>query len=954
MTVRVFRFLLALLLVALVPAQPAYAQATQAQAQVQAGEPVWPFEASDLPLDPGYRFSVLPNGLRVIVRHNSSPANQAIVRLYIGAGSLSETDSERGFAHFVEHMAFNGSANVPEGEMVRLLERKGLAFGADTNAATNFEYTLYKLDLPRTDPDLLDTALMLMRETASALTFDPEAVNRERGVVMSELRNGRTYALANMEDRFAFAYPGARFVNRLPIGTVESLQGATAVGLRVFWQREYRPRNAALVVIGDFDPAAVEAQIKQHFADWQAPGGQEEGDAGPVDVARGDQTDIYIDPALAERVTISRNGLWLDEPDTVENRRKGVLRQIGYGIINRRLQRIGRSADAPFRDAGLGTSDVFEAGRTTSLIIDAGDGEWREGVGAAVREYRKALTLGFTQAEIDEQVANLRTGLENAVANASTRFHRTFEQAVMQMLTDDVVPTTPESGLGRFKAMAADITPANVLAALTEEALPLDDPLIRFEGRKAPEGGAEALRAAWTEANEAAVEAGTQADLGDFGYTDFGPPGTVVSDTTEPLLGIRTLRFANGVRLNLKHTELERDRVRVEMNVDGGQMLDTRADPLATALVSSMVRGGLGKHSFDELETILAGRSVGMAFDDVDETFRAVATTTPRDLELQLELLAATLTDPGYRPEAEQRYHRDIGNFFAQLNATPNAALTNALGGILSDDDPRFTLATEADYRALTFAKLRRDISDRLAHGAIEIALVGDFDEAKAIDLVARTLGALPAREADFRAYTDNRARPFTTGRDRRVLHHTGEANQALLRFTWPTRDDADAHESSVLELLERVTRIALTDELRERLGETYSPGVNASQSDVWTDYGTFAIAAGIDVKDIDAARTAMLATVATLAASPPDTDLIDRARRPLLEAYDNALKSNGSWMALVDRAQSRPEDIERFVSAKARIGAITAAELQAATAKYLNPADAVEVDVLPEAKPAS
>jgi zinc protease len=157
-----------------------------------------------------------------------------------------------------------------------------------------------------------------------------------------------------------------------------------------------------------------------------------------------------------------------------------------------------------------------------------------------------------------------------------------------------------------------------------------------------------------------------------------------------------------------------------------------------------------------------------------------------------------------------------------------------------------------------------------------------------------------------------------------------------------------------VLELLERVTRIALTDELRERLGETYSPGVSAGQSDVWTDYGTFAIAAGVDVKDIDAARSAMLATVATLAATPPDADLVDRARRPLLEAYDNALKSNGSWMALVDRAQSEPDDIQRFVSAKERIQSITAEELQAAATKYLKPADAVEVDVLPEAKPAN
>jgi len=952
MMVRVFRFLLALVLAAAIPAQPAFAQA--AQTQTQAEQPVWPFEESDLPLDPGYRFTVLPNGLRVIVRQNGSPAGQAIVRLYIGSGSLSEKDDERGYAHFVEHMAFNGSAKVPEGEMVRLLEREGLAFGADTNASTGFEYTLYKLDLPRNDPKLLDTALMLMRETASELNFDPEAVDRERGVVLSELRTRRTYDLTNMEDRFAFLYSGARFVNRMPIGTVESLQSATAPRLRAFWEREYTPRNAAVVVIGDFDPELVEAAIARHFADWQASGAPQTPETGPVDITRGGETDIHIDPALAERVTIARNGPWIDEPDTVENRRKAVMRRIGYGIINRRLQRIARMADAPFRDAGFGTSNVFDAGRTTNLIIDAGDGEWQQGLEAAVREYRKAMLFGFEQAEVDEQVANLRTGLENAVANASTRFNGIFEQAALQLLTDDVVPTSPESGLERFEAMVDDITPVNVLAALTEEALPLENPLIRFEGRKAPEGGGEALRAAWAAVMEAPVEAGAAVQLGDFGYTDFGPAGTVVSDATEPLLGIRTVRFANGVRLNLKQTDLERDRVRVEMNVDGGKMLNTRDDPLATALVSTMVRGGFGKHSFDELQSILAGRSVGLSFNDMDESFRASATTTPRNLELQLQLFAATLTDPGYRPEAEQRYRRDIGNFFAKLNATPNSALSNALGGILSDGDPRFTLAPEADYRALTFDKLRQDISDRLAHGAIEIALVGDIDEEQAIDLVARTLGALPAREENFRSYDENRSRPFTADRSRRTLYHTGEADQALLRFTWPTRDDADPYESSVLELLGRVARIALTDELRERLGETYSPGVNASQSDVWTGYGTFAIAAGIDVEDVDTARNAMLATVGALGTSPPDADLLDRARRPLLEAYDNALKNNGSWMALTDRAQSRPQDIERFVSAKQRIQSITAGELQVAAAKYLKPQDAVEVVVLPEPKSAS
>ena len=185
--------------------------------------PVWAFEASDVPVDPAWRFGRLANGMRYAIRENATPRGTAAVRMEIAAGSLDEGESERGYAHFIEHMAFNGSTNVPEGEMVRLLERKGLAFGADTNAETSFDRTTYRLDLPNNDPDLLGTALMLMRETASELAIAPEAVARERGVVLSEMRDRNTWQLRNAEDQMAFLNPGALYARRLPIGTAETL-----------------------------------------------------------------------------------------------------------------------------------------------------------------------------------------------------------------------------------------------------------------------------------------------------------------------------------------------------------------------------------------------------------------------------------------------------------------------------------------------------------------------------------------------------------------------------------------------------------------------------------------------------------------------------------------------------------------------------------------------------------
>ncbi|MDX1704548.1 MAG: insulinase family protein, partial [Altererythrobacter ishigakiensis] len=218
-----------------------FSPATSFAREVQTDPPAWAFEESDIPVDPAFHFGVLDNGMRYVLRSNGTPEGTALVRLHIGAGSLDETDSERGLAHFVEHMAFNGSTRIPEGEMIPLLEREGLAFGADTNASTGFERTLYMLNLPRNDEDLLETALMLMRETASELLIEQEAVERERGIILAERRDRNNFAYKAAIDGFEFSAPDARFVERVPIGSLEVLENASAEDLRGFYERNYIP-----------------------------------------------------------------------------------------------------------------------------------------------------------------------------------------------------------------------------------------------------------------------------------------------------------------------------------------------------------------------------------------------------------------------------------------------------------------------------------------------------------------------------------------------------------------------------------------------------------------------------------------------------------------------------------------------------------------------------------------
>ncbi|MBN9144229.1 MULTISPECIES: M16 family metallopeptidase [unclassified Novosphingobium] len=908
----------------------------------------WPFQKSDIAPDPAYRFGQLPNGMRYILRHNETPKGEIAVRMRFDVGSLDEGEQERGFAHFVEHMAFQGSTHVAQGEMVRLLERKGLAFGAHTNAFTTYETTTYHLDLPRNTPDLIDTALMLMRETAGELTISPESVSNERGVILSEKRDRNNWQYREAQDRYAFVDPKSRYLQRSPIGTEETLGGATAEALRAFWRRNYVPEKAVLVMVGDFDVVAVEAEIRSRFGDWAPSPAAPQPSAGPIDGADAGRNSIYLDPSLSEHITITRRSAWRDEPDTWANRRKGLAGTVGYAIINRRLQKLSRRLDPPFRAAQFGTNDIFHAGRDTAINVDSIDGRWRRALTAATTEVRRAIEQGFTQREIDEQVAVLTSLAETAAAREETQGSVALANAALGMLRGGAIPSDPNANLAFIKAQTPGLTPERVLAAVKADMAALDNPLIRFTGRRAPDGGADAIRTAWNEASTTPLPTIMEPPPAPFAYTDFGAPGRVVEDKREPFFGIREIRFANGVRLNLKRTTLSRQSVLVHMAIDGGQMLATSGNPLAVEMTAMMGTGGLGKHTLDEMQSLTAGHLVSLGLTATGDSFNASAGTRPKDLLLQLQMMAALITDPGYRQEGENIFHQNANTMFLRLRATPSSALQSAIGGILSDNDPRFTLQPVTAYRGLTFAKLKADISERLQHGAIEIGLVGDLDEEAAIADVARTFGALPPREAEFRQYDDQRKRPFTSRRGDRTLTHTGPADQALIYDVWPTRDDRDPNEKQVFNMLQRVVRIQLTETLRQKLGRSYSPSASSDLSRVWRDYGTFAVAASVDVNSVDVAKQAIDEAVEALAKTPPSDDLMLRARQPLLETIDNTLNTNGGWLGIVALAQSEPDQIERQVHAAQRLRAVTPEAVQAAARRYLAARDAVRITVLP------
>ena len=923
---------------------PAYAGEASAKAVAtttvnpqDAAANAWNFAASDIPVDPNIVFGVLPNGMKYALLKNSTPKDSVVLRMRFDVGSFAEADDQRGLAHFLEHMAFNGSTHVPEGEMIKLLERKGLAFGADTNASTGFDETVYKLDLPGASDDLIDTGLMLMREAASELTIDPAAVDRERGIILSERRARDTYQLRSLIDQLDFQMKGMTVASRIPVGTEEVIRTAPAARLRDLYDRYYRPERATLVMVGDFDPAAVEAKIKARFADWKGrgPAGADP-DIGNVDYARPAAADDFVDPAIQDSVTIARFKPWVDERDTKAKRARKLAEDVGEAIVSRRLAKIALREDSPILTGYFSDAEGWKIFDQVTVGAVAKEGAWKEALALVEQEQRRAIEHGFTQAEVDEQLAIRRTAFRNAVAGVTTRRSETLADALVAAAEGDFVFTRPETSQALFEAVAPSLDAAAVTAAFRKRMEGLSPPLARVTTKKPVEGGTAAILADLQASAKVAVAAPAEAATAAFAYDDFGTPGKIVSDERVEDLNIRRIRFANNVMLNIKTTDFQKDKVMVSLRVDGGNLLATKGDPTKVSLAGSLMLGGLEAHSYDELRSILAGKTISPVFGNATDSFGGSAVTSPEDFALQAKLMAAYLIHPGYRADGLALIRRVLPQQYAANDATPAAVIGRDAGGILANDDPRSQTPPLDKVMALDWAQLEPAIADSFAHGAIEIGVVGDIGEQAAIDAIAATFGALPERRAAFDPRADARVREYATDRSERTLIHKGPAEQAELRVYWPARDDSDLAEAMRLNLLARVMQLKLTEELRERLGESYSPGAAASLSDEFPGYGHLFAASNVDYKDLATTRAAIFAIAKEFRDTPVDADLLDRARRPLVEAMVKSRRENSYWLNYVAEAATHADRLDRSRNGIAEVEAATPAELQTLARRYL------------------
>lgn len=906
----------------------------------------WGVHLTDVTPDPSIRYGTLPNGMKYAIMHNATPKGTASVRLQFSFGSIGEAENERGLAHFIEHMAFNGTTHVPEGDMVKILERQGLAFGPDTNAVTDFDTTTYMLDLPKSDDDLIDTAMFLFREVASEIKFDPAAVDRERGVILGEERARDNFQLHQLVDMIGFQAPETPYPNRLPIGVDAVLKIAKADTIKDLYHRYYRPENATLVFVGDADPATVEGKIKKAFVDWKdvGPAGAPL-PRGKVDLARPAAFDTFVDPAVATTVNYTVARPWNDPADTMAERHHDIAEALALAMFNRRLQKLVNQPGSPLLGGAMDTDEERDAALTTAVTLAAKDGAWKDALSVAEQEVRRAVEHGFTPTELKTQITDMSGALHAAAEQEDTRTNQSLANAVLGVVGRDKFVTTPKFRATDFDSAAKTITPAEVNAVF-RELWTGSPPLVHVSAKQdiPKQQLADAFKASRAVAVAAPKESAAQV----FAYDSFGKAGTVATDKRIDDLGVRTIRFANNVRLNIKKTDFEAGKVRFMVRLGDG-MLDLPKDEpgLAPMLTITSATAGLKKHSLEELKDLLAGKVITVGSKVEDDAFVASGATTPQDLALQMKVSAAYLLDPGFRSEAASQWANAVPVIEKQLNAQPEAVAGVRLPILLASGDQRFGMPEATVLTKRNFDEAKTALAPVIASAPIEITIVGDVDENAVIAAVAKTFGALPERKLSDPVSADLKKASFRADRRPIVLTHDGPQDKALVEAVWPTSDDSNYREVIGIELLKDVLDLMLTDSVREKLGDSYGVSLQSAMSDTFKGFGYLSVAAVVAPDKTDEVQQAIAEAAAQLRDQPASVDLLARARNPELEKVDRQLRDNGYWIAALAKAQSEPERLDRIRQKKALMQSITASDIQKLARKYLQPGDLQKVQIV-------
>ncbi|MCF8067636.1 MAG: insulinase family protein [Desulfobacterales bacterium] len=920
----------------------------------QYASPTWPHEKSDLEPDPAVIYGRFHNGFRYILMPNQTPPGRVSMHLNVQAGSIYELDDQRGIAHFLEHMLFNGSTNFAPGDLVKFFQSIGMDFGADVNAHTGFIETVYDVILPDGTDESFKKGFTVLGDYAEGALLLETEIEKEREVILSEKRDRDSESYRSYVEALKFELPDSIFSKRIIIGTEDVVKNADRSVFKDFYDTWYRPEKMVLVITGDFEADHVIPMVESRFADIQARApARPEPVFGDID-HKGIKSFYRYEPdAGSTNITIEVATKNSPVEDTAARRKEMFVRHIADQVVQNRLETMVSKPGTPFTDAIIGSGHYLNFVDYAEIAAEGDPEKWEDILASIEQVLRTALTYGFTQSELDRVKKDTLAQLETAVEKAPTRKSQTLARRLMRSLNYNKVFSSPGQELALFAPVLAELTIEDVHQAFQETWSP-DHRLILLTGNlqldETDEDATGQILAAYNSSLAVAVSKPLEAKAVSFPYLPVpDASGEIIKQETIEDLGITQIDFKNGVRLNLKKTDFKVDEILINITFGNGRSDEPVDKPGLGTLSSAVINeSGLGALTKNELDRALAGKKTGTWFDVDGSHFLLSGVTIPEETPLLFELLYARIMDPAFREDAYLLSLERLNQEYKSQIGTVEGMMTLEGRRFLASGDTRFGFPSYEQLSALSIEDIKAWIEPPLKTAPLEVTVVGDFDTDTIIENVAKYLGTLPDRKQTVaRQRTDL---PKLPAGEKEILTAKTGMEKALVIVAYPTEDIWDIRRTRRLNTLASVLSERLRLRIREEMGVAYSVFAFNRGSRTYKDFGSLKAYVPLSPDQIDLVVSEIKKIVADLAKGDIPEDELERAKAPVLTGIRDMIKTNDYWLDTVVTGSVRhPRQIEWSRSILDDYAAITAKEVSDLAKKYLDNDKAAILIIKPE-----
>ncbi|MGZ3363130.1 MAG: insulinase family protein [Caulobacteraceae bacterium] len=910
---------------ALLTTQAQTTQAQTTQAQAGAGALAQP--------DPDVIFGRLPNGLTYAVKQVSANEGASLV-LYIKAGAFDEEPNERGLAHFIEHMAFRGTTHFPAGTLFPQLAQQGIAAGRDQNGGTALYGTQYFIDLPKATDAGLELSATWLRDVADGLTLKAEDVDGERGVVQSEVAERHNIALTEAEASARFFAPDLRGAGRSPGGSTEVIKTAGPAQLRAFYQRWYRPENAIVVVTGNRPAKELKALVEKRFSSWtNRTAAPSRAQPGGFDFNRQTDVQVLVDPQAQTTVQVCRfTRARPHMPEGLDSWGVRMANEAWAFALRQRLSRATEGASAPFTRASVAQGVQVYYQLDEACVSAQPAAGWNKALAEISRQLRSLDAFGVTETEYAQFQLGIINRVSSTVDSAGKRPPHDITNTILQNLISGDTFDTPEEDRRMELTALSQLTRDKVNAAFRARWSSAAQPLIFVTTPTAIER--DSVMSAWRDLQTATLEP-VVPSARDWPYALASAPGKVVKRDVIENPGFVRLTFANGLVVNFKQSALAKDRyVAIARFGDGLRALPPEDRFKATLGAAALAAGGLGKLSAEDVTDYCRRHGCGVVCTTAPSSYSLLGASRPGDLQLELQVMAAFLTDPGFRPELNARVPTLAETYVRSLTLDPVRMADQArLEAAMPDAAPP-SREVLSHYTATDFDRILRPV---LTREPIELTLFGDLTEAEAIRALSNTLGALPPRTGAGPARPAPERLSYEKVKAAHVqAYHVGAKDRAALLLTWPlfTSTVDSVREQHVLALLAGVFQNAAFDEMREKLGKTYSPSVALAFPE--GDQGSLSVVVQSAPGDVGLVEDGAAKIAARLAAGEITDKDLDRVRIPIVSKATGRRDNEAWWLAAMNGSAHDGKALKNLLTYDEDMRTITLDEVKTAARRWL------------------